>query len=339
MKQNIFNFTIAAAVAAIVSIAPAAAQQSLESEKRLNGETTRQVFEPQRAVLQTSSAVLYNGYKRLVYGAVMTSDGWIMTKASEITEFAENLSVRVDKQFFDKDVVKVVAVDSASDLALVKIEAKDLIPVKWAKSSDIAHGTWVVSNGVTSRQNRRARAGIISARSRPIKGPIPVVLGLMLSEKGGKVSIGAVTKDTGSAQAGLKKGDVIVKVGEKQIKKREEILDILREKSAGDVLDVTYLRDGKEAVAKVKLTSRPQKAAPASRNDQMSGRFSPRRDGFEKILQHDILLQRHSCGGPLLNLEGEAVGLNIAYANRAERFALPVEAVLKVYEQLKSKAK
>jgi serine protease Do len=57
----------------------------------------------------------------------------------------------------------------------------------------------------------------------------------------------------------------------------------------------------------------------------MSGEFSPRRSGFPRVMQHDILGSKSVVGGPLLDLDGLCIGMNIARANRAESFAIPVE--------------
>jgi len=66
----------------------------------------------------------------------------------------------------------------------------------------------------------------------------------------------------------------------------------------------------------------------------MSGDFSARRDSFPMALQHDIDQNSRQTGGPLLNLEGKAVAINIARANRAESFAIPAKEALEVYSQM-----
>jgi serine protease Do len=43
-------------------------------------------------------------------------------------------------------------------------------------------------------------------------------------------------------------------------------------------------------------------------------------------------------GGPVLDLEGRAVGMNIARANRAETFAIPVEEIRKLAEGMVKQA-
>ena len=76
-------------------VSAASAQQQvgqLEGEFRLNGKETWKAFDPVREVLQASSAVVYDGWKSIAYGVVVSSDGYLVTKASEI-EGVEELSV------------------------------------------------------------------------------------------------------------------------------------------------------------------------------------------------------------------------------------------------------
>ena len=42
------------------------------------------------------------------------------------------------------------------------------------------------------------------------------------------------------------------------------------------------------------------------------------------------------CGGPLVNLDGKAVGLNIARASRVSTYALPARLASRCLERLKS---
>jgi serine protease Do len=78
--------------------------------------------------------------------------------------------------------------------------------------------------------------------------------------------------------------------------------------------------------------------AQQSRNDTMSGDYSKRRSGFPRVLQHDVQGNRATVGGPLLDLEGRCIGMNIARANRAESFAIPVEELRDVISRLLTQA-
>lgn len=301
----------------VMVIGQALAFQSLESAYRLTGNAVTSVFEEQRQVLQRSSAVMLNGRKEIAYGVVVSPDGYVLTKASEIAG-VENLSLRVDQQTYAG--AKVEAVDDDWDVALVKVEAADLVPVDYATTSVVPQGTWVVANGATSLKARRALVGIISAKIRAIPAG-GGNLGIALKEDAGdKLEIGDLAKDGGSAAAGLKKGDVIVAINGTKVAKFEEISDILKKHKPGTVVQVTYLRKDVETIVDVTLDP-----GPVTRNDMMSGAYSSRRSGFPRVMQHDIIGDKSIVGGPLLTLDGKCVGMNIARANRAESFAIPVE--------------
>ena len=69
----------------------------------------------------------------------------------------------------------------------------------------------------------------------------------------GAVVLEAV-KDSGAEKAGLKKGDVIIKVNDTKIKDHAYLRYELYQHQAGDTINVTYIRDGKEHTTKVTLT-------------------------------------------------------------------------------------
>ena len=65
----------------------------------------------------------------------------------------------------------------------------------------------------------------------------------------------------------------------------------------------------------------------ADRMNTMGNDRSRRRDGFAAVFQHDALVDPDQCGGPVLDLDGRALGINIARAGRVEMLALPADAV------------
>jgi len=61
---------------------------------------------------------------------------------------------------------------------------------------------------------------------------------------------------------------------------------------------------------------------------------SRRSQGFELAIEHDTVLQPWLCGGPLVNLRGEAIGLNIARASRVTTYALSARLVQGMLQDL-----
>ena len=311
---------------------PLLAQQSLESIYRTTGTQVVAAFEAQRQVLQVSSAVILNGRKEIAYGVVISPDGHILTKASEISG-VEKLGVIIDRTTYRAAIV--LTTDPVWDVALVKIEAEGLIPVNFASSSNLARGTWVVANGATSRTARRLLPGIISADIREIPAAGGAGLGIVLAMDSKELEIDEVAEDSGAAEAGLVKGDVILSIEGKKISKVQEIVKLLEKRKAGSTVKVTYRRKDKETTVEVRLIAKAEMSSDQmSRNDMMSGEFSQRRSGFPRVMQHDILGSKSVVGGPLLDLDGRCVGMNIARANRSESFAIPVEDLQKIATDL-----
>lgn len=73
------------------------------------------------------------------------------------------------------------------------------------------------------------------------------------SIQGGKID--AVNPGSAAEAAGLKKDDIIVKIGDKKINSASEVVYEVRGHMVDDEIDVTYTRDGKEETTKLKLGS------------------------------------------------------------------------------------
>lgn len=323
-------------IASVGLVLSAQAQQSLDSAYRTTGTAVVAAFEAQRQVLQTSSAVMLDGRKEIGYGVVVSADGHILTKASEILD-AKELAVTVDQVNYRE--VKLLAVDPTWDVALLKVEASGLVPVVYAPTSEVPQGTWVVANGATTRTARRLLAGIVSAKIREIPASGGAALGVVLNGKSKLLEVDAVNEKSGAKEAGLQKGDVIIAIEGKKLKKIEDIAEILKDRKAGSTVKMTYRRKGEETTVDVRLAARGEMFTDQmNRNDQMSGEYSPRRSGFPRVMQHDILGSRSVVGGPLLDLDGRCIGMNIARANRAESFAIPVEDLKELAGRLMKQA-
>lgn len=324
------NFLLAAT--SIIFLLPAQAQQSLDSTFRTTGTAVVAAFEPQRQVLQRSSAVILDGRKEICYGVVVSSEGHILTKASEILG-TSNWGITVNETKYSD--ARLLTMDPIWDVALLKIEASGLQPVDYAPTSNVSPGTWVVANGATTRTSRRLLAGVVSAKIREILPAGGAALGVVLKANSKTLVIESLSETSGAKGAGLQKDDVILTIEGKKVKKVEEIAEILKDRKAGTTVKIKYRRGSKEATADVRLSSRTEMFSDQmNRNDAMSGEFSKHRSGYPRVMQHDILGAASVVGGPLLDLDGRCIGMNIARANRAESFAIPVEDLKALAERL-----
>jgi serine protease Do len=98
-------------------------------------------------------------------GVIVTSDGYIVTN-NHVVEGASEVSVTLnDKQ---ERVAKVVATDPSTDLAVLKIEAKDLPFISYGNSDNVHLAEWVLAVGFPLDLETTVTAGIISAKSRSL---------------------------------------------------------------------------------------------------------------------------------------------------------------------------
>jgi aminopeptidase N len=70
------------------------------------------------------------------------------------------------------------------------------------------------------------------------------------------VRIADLTAGSPAEKAGLQKGDIIIQLGQYKVKNLREYSDALKKFNPGDVVDLHYLRDGKENQTKIELTAK-----------------------------------------------------------------------------------
>ena len=168
-------------------------------------------------------------------GVVVDKNGYILTN-DHVVEKATRVTVK-----FNNDptqyTAKVIGTDSATDVAVLKVERSDLVPAKIGNSDAVQVGDWAVAIGSPFNFQETVTAGIISAKSRDIPG--------------------------------------------------EDVLN----------------------------------------------------SGFQHFLQTDAAINPGNSGGPLLNINGEVIGINTMIASRSGGyqgigFALPINTAVKIYNQI-----
>lgn len=81
-------------------------------------------------------------------------------------------------------------------------------------------------------------------------------LGVTTTNEGGGAKITEVVKESAAEKAGLKKDDIITKVGDTKIENPADLSEAISTKKAKDEVKITYKRDGKEKSTKATLQER-----------------------------------------------------------------------------------
>lgn len=327
------------AACVVLWVAPAAPAQGMRRDgNRIPTKTDSRflaAFREVVAVPTRSTVRIYSDEKPLAFGAVVDSDGWILTKASELKD--EIICELHDGREYR---ARLVGVSEPYDLAMLKIDVKGLKPVEWRTSTVDAVGSWVATPG---KNEAPVAVGVISVSARKITGmelrrrsTSGGFLGIEIDTAPAKegVKIARVFDGGAAKEAGFERGDVIVTVGKSRITDAESLFKALQKTKPGQEVTVRVKRGREELVLKPELGGRPPDRADFQ--NQLGSQLSDRRTGFPMVLQHDTVLRPVDCGGPLVDLDGKVIGINIARAGRTETLAIPAEAIKPLLDELKS---
>lgn len=98
-------------------------------------------------------------------GVIISSDGYIVTN-NHVVENATRLKVKLhDNRMYD---ATLVGTDPSTDVALIKVDAKDLPTLPFGNSDELRLGEWVLAIGSPFDLKSTITAGIVSAKARSL---------------------------------------------------------------------------------------------------------------------------------------------------------------------------
>jgi Do/DeqQ family serine protease len=283
-------------------------------------------------------------------GVIFTADGYVVTN-NHVIDGAESIEVIHNKKTYK---AKIVGRDPSTDLALLKIDAKNMPNIRLGRSKDVQIGEWVLAVGNPFNLTSTVTAGIVSAKGRSLqllsrntrfpiesfiqtdaainpgnsggalvnlKGeligintailsqtgsytgygfavPVDIVakvvgdliqygevqkafIGLEVSDLDSEIAkefgikdlegvvVQKVMKEGAAFSAGLKKGDVILKINQEVINSKADFDENLSYFKPGDEINITYKRAGKVEQKKIKLTNK-QGTTDVSKKETLS---------------------------------------------------------------------
>ncbi|MBF0344652.1 MAG: DegQ family serine endoprotease [Nitrospirae bacterium] len=274
-------------------------------------------------------------------GVIVRDDGYILTN-SHVVKDVDEIKVILNNKTEYKG--KVIGTDSKSDLAVIKIDAKDLPTIKIGDSSRLMPGEIILAIGNPFGLNQTVTMGIVSAVGRSdvgiadyedfiqidaainpgnsggalvsTNGELVGINTAIFSTSGGYQGIGfaipsnmaksvmeslmkkgkvvrgwlgvniqpltpelsksfGITEKNGvliadvieggpADKAGVKRGDVIIKVNGKESTSTRQLRNVVSSIEPGSNIDVTVIREGKELVLSVKVGELPDEKMAAS---------------------------------------------------------------------------
>ncbi|WP_036993709.1 DegQ family serine endoprotease [Metapseudomonas furukawaii] len=98
-------------------------------------------------------------------GFIISQDGYVLTNNHVVAD-ADEIIVRLSDR--SELEAKLIGADPRTDVALLKVEGKDLPTVKIGKSDDLKVGSWVLAIGSPFGFDHSVTAGIVSAKGRSL---------------------------------------------------------------------------------------------------------------------------------------------------------------------------
>ena len=333
--RHMFLVLLAAGLAQAASAQDEADYPSLPRARYRSGQEVLNAFAPVSA--QTSNSVVeFNVNEDTVaLGAVVETNGLVLTKASELKAGKLTCWLACGKEV----EAQLLAVDEEDDVALVRVKAGGLKPIQWAVNQ-VAEGQWAITPGLADTPQA---IGIISTLPHKIRSQRPFI-GIAWSPFNSRPIVDSLMRGFGAEKAGVKPGDVIVAIDGSTVTNRAQVVEILQEFRDGQTVHMRFQRQDKEFDANILLmVPKPGQEGynddVDERENRLSGDVSLRSEGFEQAIEHDTVLEPWQCGGPLVNLDGKAIGLNIARASRFATYALPSWLARQILAKLKTKVR
>jgi serine protease Do len=273
-------------------------------------------------------------------GVIISSDGYIVTN-NHVVNGATDITVTLNNR--RNYPAKVVGTDPNTDLALIKIDGKDLPVMTIGNSDDVKLGQWVLAIGYPLNLDVTVTQGIVSAKSRNIgintqaAAPVESFIqtdaavnpgssgGALVNTNGELIAINsAIASPTGSfagyayavpsnlmkkvisdimkygsvqrgylgismapeglddakkkemginsdadgvfvmevdpkgaaGEAGIKKGDVIIKINDQAVNSDARLAELIARQKPGDKITITFMREGAEKTTEAVLQNK-----------------------------------------------------------------------------------
>jgi serine protease Do len=269
---------------------------------------------------------IFCGQKRVALGTVVDREnGWIVTKASQLSTNSPQVWLGAKKI-----ATKLLQADQKLDLAVLQTARA------WPNQVELkSHPAPPIGSIVLSvLPNNKSVTAIIGAKPRAIEREAGEV-GLQVDAD---LIVTEVRPTSAAKKAGLQNGDQINAIDGTVVTTPRDIGVALKQRDAGDRFQLRISRDDRPLTLDVQLLH-PANKRFINETFQLgaAGGSSERRSGFSTVLQHDAAIVPRDCGGPVVNLAGQFVGINVAKVGREAVYMVPADKIIALLQRIRRK--
>lgn len=260
----------------------------------------------------------------------MTSFATIVVLENNNTKYVVSKSSLVGDHpvimYQDSKAIKATVIkrDVLNDLVLMKADGLDhAVMLKKLQTGVLKgmEGSFLISPSYTDT----ARIGVLGYDALKVPVYVPPMLGIECVEENGKVKIIGFTSST-TQKYGMHVDDFIVSFNKVPISSVKQLNAEMSKMKPGDDAKYEILRSGK--IVKVHaLLQRMPKVMNKHLADDFEGGASLRSEGFDNVFVHDTRVRPEECGGPVFDLQGDFLGINISRVSRTSTLGIPANIV------------
>jgi serine protease Do len=240
---------------------------------------------------------------------------------------------------------RVIGSDGPLDLAVLKIDNCTLAPIEWTRGAHVEPGQVLLTPRLGQRSAALGFAAIESRASDRDWSASPF-LGVQTApataqeledlEVSSALKVEVVVAGSAAEVAGIQVGDVLLSLDGKSVGGRMGLRRVIADRSVGDHVALEVARGTEvlhlEATLAKRVPSGGGNGGPSRGNTTTA--ISDISTGFGSVLAHDGIVWPEQCGGPIVNLDGQAVGLNIARFDRTATHALSADTVMDAVDKI-----
>ncbi|MEO8351610.1 MAG: trypsin-like peptidase domain-containing protein [Chthoniobacteraceae bacterium] len=283
--------------------------------------------------------VLIDG-QPVILGTILDATGRVITKRSEIMTHRGILFGRLTCRTFAGEELsaKAIANSVEDDIALLQLPKGGWAAAPLGILSEPGRGVIVVVPVPAMETTETGVVGSLdhAVKIAPCQGSVP----LKVKELKTGVTVSTTTRELQEERliplirGTVREGDVITHVDGKATPdlasyEREAKRDTL---VSGDYVQLAILRGATTTHAFMPLDS----YQGITSHDYADP--SLRLSGLPAVFTHDVIVGRRQCGGPVVDLDGRVIGVNIARLDRFSTLAIPPQTLLELARKLSASA-
>lgn len=208
------------------------------------------------------------------------------------------------------------------DVALLKLEPNEegyaavALPTT---ETELPLGAMLAAAGTNSLP---VACGVLSVQARPLPEERKGYLGVEMGPSAKGVHVRGTKPLSPAEEAGIKRGDIITSVNDTVCENDRVLARALSGLPPGTVVKIQLLQDDKPRIIDVELGD----FATAGR-DSYGTNISKRAAGLASVLQTALPIIPQHCCGPVVDIDGNLIGISIARAGRVKTYVIRVSEI------------